>query len=125
MYGHQLRILQTIQLKRTRQDRYRWGSEFKAIKVVLLLTTTYYPDIDLAVRMFPMAREIWVKSQVESYQRLKKLYLMSSCLTLSIIRFRSRVKWSNPRKGVAPSPTPWCSKLLKRETTLLLLFTYI
>ena len=27
----------------------------------------------------------------------------------------SRVKWSNPRKGVAPSPTPWCSKLLKRE----------
>ena len=34
----------------------------------------------------PMAREIWVQSQVESYQRLKKWYLMPPCLTLSIIR---------------------------------------
>ena len=31
-------------------------------------------------------REIWVQSQVESYQRLKKWYLMLPCLTLSIIR---------------------------------------
>ena len=40
-------------------------------------------------------------------QRLKKWYLMPPCLTLSIIRSGSRVKWSNPGKGVAPSPTPW------------------
>ena len=53
-----------------------------------------------------MAREIWAQSQVESYQRLKKWYLMLSCLTLSIIRYVSRVKWSNPGNGVAPSPTP-------------------
>ena len=51
----------------------------------------------------PMARETWVQSQVESYQRLKKLYLILPCLTLSIIRYRSRVKWNNPGKGVAPS----------------------
>ena len=62
-----------------------------------------------------MARETWVQSQVESYQRLKKWYLMPPCLTLSIIRYGSRAKWSNPGKGVAPSPTPWCSKLSKRE----------
>ena len=62
-----------------------------------------------------MARETWVQSQVESYQRLKKWYLMPPCLTLSIIRYGTRVKWSNPGKGVAPSPTPWCSKLSKRE----------
>ena len=62
-----------------------------------------------------MARETWVQSQVESYQRLKKWYLMPPCLTLSIIRYGSRVKWSNPGKGVAPSPTPWCSKLSKRK----------
>ena len=62
-----------------------------------------------------MARETWVQSQVESYQRLKKWYLMPPCLTLSIIRYGSRVKWSNPGKGVAPFPTPWCSKLSKRE----------
>ena len=62
-----------------------------------------------------MARETWVQSQVESYQRLKKWYLMPPCLTLSIIRYGSRVKWSNPGKWVAPSPTPLCSKLSKRE----------
>ena len=35
------------------------------------------------------------------------------CLTLSIIRYGSRVKWSNPRKGVVPSPSPWCSSYRK------------
>ena len=35
-----------------------------------------------------------------------------------IIRYGSRVKWSNLGKGVAPSPTPWCSKLSKREPSL-------
>ena len=38
----------------------------------------------------------------------KKWYLMPPCLTLSILQYISRVKWSNPGKGVAP-PTPWCS----------------
>ena len=54
--------------------------------------------------------ETWVQSQVTSYQRLKKWYLMPPCLTLSMIRYGSRVKWSSPGKGVAPSPTPcWSS----------------
>ena len=61
----------------------------------------------------PMAREIWAQSQIESYQRPKKWYLTISCLTLSIIRYVSRVKWSNPGKGVAPSPTPRCSSYRK------------
>ena len=43
-----------------------------------------------------MVRETGVQSQVESYQRLEKWYLIPSCLTLSIIRYVSRVKWSNP-----------------------------
>ena len=60
-----------------------------------------------------MARGTWVQSQVESYQRLKKWYLMPPCLTLSVIRYGSRVKWSNPGNGVAPSPTPWCSSYRK------------
>ena len=54
----------------------------------------------------PMAQETWVQSQVKSYQRLKKWYLMPPCLTLSIIRQGSRVKWSNLREGVVPFPTP-------------------
>ena len=61
-----------------------------------------------------MARETGVQSQVESYQRLKKCYLIPPCLTLSIIRYVSRVKWSNPGEGVAPSPTPQCSSYWKR-----------
>ena len=61
-----------------------------------------------------MIRETWVQSQVASYQRLlKKWYLIPPCLTLSNIRDVSRVKWSNPGKGVAPSPTPWCSSSWK------------
>ena len=56
-----------------------------------------------------MAKQTGVQSQVESYQRLKKWYLMPPCLTLSIIRYRSRIKWRNPGKGVVPSPIPWCS----------------
>ena len=60
-----------------------------------------------------MARETWLHSLVESYQRLKKWYLMPPYLTLSIIRYGSRVKWSNPWKEVAPFPTPWCSSYRK------------
>ena len=36
----------------------------------------------------------------------KKWYLIPTCLTLSNIRYVSRVKWSNPGKGVASSLTP-------------------
>ena len=41
--------------------------------------------------------------------KTQKWYLMPTCLTLNIIRYGSRVKWSNPWKRVAPSPTPWCN----------------
>ena len=57
----------------------------------------------------PVAWETRVQSQVESYQRLKKWYLIPPCLTLSIIRYGSRVKWSNPGNGVVTSPAPQCS----------------
>ena len=47
-----------------------------------------------------MVRETGVQSLVESYQRLKN----GTCLTLSIIRYGSMVKWSNLGNGVAPPP---------------------
>ena len=49
-----------------------------------------------------------VQSQVKSYQRLSKWYLVPPCLTLNIIRYISRVKWSNPGKGVVPFPSLQC-----------------
>ena len=54
----------------------------------------------------PVVWETGVLSQFKSYQRLKKWYFMPHCLTLSIIRYISRVKWSNLGNGVAPFPTP-------------------
>ena len=60
-----------------------------------------------------MVRETVVQSQVESYQKLKKWYLMPPCKALSTIRWWSRVKWSNPGKGGTPSPTPQCSSYWK------------
>ena len=83
----------------------------------------------------PMAQKTWVQSQVESYQRFKKWYLMLPCLILSIKRCGLRVKRSNPGKGVVPSPTPWCSSYQKRafgsastmvaNFTLLYIYIYI
>ena len=42
-------------------------------------------------------------------QKTQKWYLMPPCWTLSIIRYRSRVKQSKLRKWAAPSSTPQCS----------------
>ena len=39
----------------------------------------------------------------------KKWHLMPPCLTLSFIRYVSRVKWSNLEEAVALSSTPRCS----------------
>ena len=39
--------------------------------------------------------------------------MIPPCLTLSNIRHATRVKWSNPGKGVAPSPTPRCCSFWK------------
>ena len=62
-----------------------------------------------------MARETWVQSLIESYQRLKNWHLMPPCLTLRIIMYGSRVKWSNPGKGEAPFPTSRCSSYWKER----------
>ena len=59
----------------------------------------------------------------------KKWYFMPPCLTLSIIRYISRVKWSNSGKGVAPSRILWCSSYWKRNfessSTTVANFTYL
>ena len=56
--------------------------------------------------------------------RLYKWYLIPLCLALSNIKYVSRVKWSNLRKGVAPSPTPLCCSYWK-ESLLVAHFTYL
>ena len=89
---------------------------YSAIIVPTLFNTVFVNRaIGLCVECSPVVQETKVQSQVELYQKLKKKkwYLVRPCLTLSIIRYGSRVKWSNPGNGVAPSPTPWCSSYWK------------
>ena len=45
--------------------------------------------------------------------KTQKWYLIPPCLTRSIRRYGIRIKWRNTGKGVAPSPTPWCSSYRK------------
>ena len=46
--------------------------------------------LPLWVECSPMVRKTWDQSQVASYQRLSKWYLIPPCLTLSNIRYVSR-----------------------------------
>ena len=80
--------------------------------------------IDPAVRVFAKDRKTGRpggQSQVESDRRLKN---GTCCLTLSIIRYESRVKWSNLGDGVAPSPTPLCSCYWKRSLWIRLHYSH-
>ena len=82
-------------------------------KLPSALSKTIMIIIVIFIIIMWLVRDTGDQSQVESYQRLIKWYLISPCLRLSIIRCVSRVKWSNPGKGVGPSPTPWCSSYWK------------
>ena len=72
-----------------------------------------YPLIYWRRFYFPLGFTYLIQSQVASYQRLLKWYLIPPCLTLSNIRYVSRVKWSNSGKGVVSSSTPQCSSYWK------------
>ena len=83
---------------------------FKRIQYFVGITLLF---IDLVVECSTMVQDTWVQSQIASYQRLLKWNLIPPCLTLSNIRYVSKVKWSNPGKGAVPSPTPRCSSYWK------------
>ena len=79
------------------------------------------PGSMIALTSFPFnfirgscSKQICFNPRLSNTKDSKKWYLMPPCSTLSIIRYGSRVKWSNPGKGVVPSPTPWCSSYRKR-----------
>ena len=50
--------------------------------------------------------------------------MIRPCLTLNIIRYISRVKWTNPKKGVALSPTCQCSSYWKGSLWVALDYGY-
>ena len=63
-------------------------------------------------------------SHTKDLEEKKKWYLMPPCFTLSIIRQGLRVKWSNPGKGVAPSPTLRCSSYWKGSLRVTLNYSH-
>ena len=64
------------------------------------------------VRMFTNELEDWGSIQCRVILKSQKMVL-DATLTLSILSYGSRVKWSNPVKGVAPSLTPRYSSYCK------------
>ena len=68
-------------------DREKWRERVRDIRAT---STTWwwfltYRTLTSWLECSPITRETWVQSQVELYQKLKKLYLMPPCLTLIII----------------------------------------
>ena len=68
--------------------RHAGRSKLGSKPVQLYVRLCFRPLVHQRLECSPMARETWVQSQVESYQRLKKWYLMPPY----IIRYGSRVK---------------------------------
>ena len=112
-----------------------FANEFNSPNMDRIQSYIYiYIYIYKCVECLLVVQETWVQPQVASYQRLLKCYLIPPCLTLSNIRYVSRVKWSNPWKELAPSHRTRCSSYWKGSLLVtldngcqlyLLLFIYI
>ena len=76
--------------------------------------------ISLMARVFTNSPEDQGSLPLESYQRLKKRYLMPRSLTLNIKRYKSGVKWTDPGNSVAPSTTPRYSSNWKESLRVVL-----
>ena len=87
-----------------------FGSIWYAWKIWLLYIKL--PDIGMLVRVFANGLGDLGSIPCQVIPKTQKM-MLDAALTLSTIRHRSRVKWRNPGKGVAPSPTPWCSSYRK------------
>ena len=58
------------------------------------------------------------KSPGRVIPKTQKMALDATLLNTQHYKVRSRVKWSNPGKGGAPFPTPWCSSYRKGSGTI-------
>ena len=81
--------------------------------IALNTVKLYYIILLVVGRAFANGPGDWNLITGQVISKNQKWYLIPPCLTLSIIRYISRVKWSNPGKGVAPASPPWCSSYWK------------
>ena len=75
-----------------------------------------FPDHWQTRTIMPMSRSVYTKAPgnrdsipARVIPKTQKMVLIPTFLTLSIIMYVLRVKWSNHGKRVAPSATPRCS----------------
>ena len=66
-----------------------------------------------SLKALPIVRETGVQSQVESYQRLKKMVLDAALLNTQHFKVWIKGKEEHPGNGVAPSPTSRCNSYWK------------
>ena len=86
------------------------SSLFQDVSNKLIVVKSYfihmYMYISMRVRVFANGQGDLCLFPGRIIPKAQKWNLMPPCSTLNIIRYGSRVKWSKPGKGVAPSPTP-------------------
>ena len=81
-------------------------------KYLSSLSLSFFARIGLVGRVFANSpRDLGLNPGLSCHT--KDFKNGTPCLTLSQLRYISRVKWSNPGKGVVPSPTPRCSSYWK------------
>ena len=95
-------------------DREKWWERERFREVCISSMTWWCWDIyqafGLMSRVFTNGLRDWGSIPGWVIQKTKKMGFDAALLnTQYYIRYRSRVKWSNPRNAVASSPTPWCS----------------
>ena len=80
----------------------------------IYLIYMYEEDLDLAIGVMSSVRQLPGSPGFNSRSsHTKDSKMVFDAALLSIIRYGSRVKWSNPGKGVAPFRTPQCSSYWK------------
>ena len=83
---------------------------FSSVSHILLVLLVRWLDIGIMVRVF--ANGLGDLGSIPG-QVIPKTQKMAPCLTLSILKYRSKENWSNPGKEVVPSPTSSCSSYRK------------
>ena len=114
-------------------DRGGWRERVKDIRADGETWWWLWPSYCLESRMFANGLGDWGSIPGLVTPKTQKWCLMQPCLTLSILRYRSRVKWSHPGKRIAPFPTLHCSSYWKGilrvpldyGRQLLLIYIYI
>ena len=97
---------------------HKQGHFFKSTSIIFLeiydgSNTVLRHAIGMMVRVFANGPGDLGSITDQVIPKTQKMVL--DALTLSIIRYVSRVKWDNQGRGVVPSPTPWWSSYQKGE----------